>query len=127
MCSCRGSTYIALLVFVIPFDFILQTIPTQLMVTTVNSSVSRPTTIPRAMLASLEVEAKLLHTVELPSVCDGVTYAMCDGVTTTTVLYTVDDTVDISMVLGDGHEVMVVVLLGSEQGRRVVTVDKVEE
>ena len=71
---------ITLLVFVTIFDFILQMMPTKVIVTTVNSSVNRPTTIPRAMLASLEEETKLLFSVELSTVRDGVTYTVFDGV-----------------------------------------------
>ena len=125
----HGSlTYVALLVFVTPFDFIIQMMLTKLIVTTTNSRDSRPTTIPRAMLAPLEEEAWLLHSVVLPSVCNGVMYTKDDWVTAT-VVYTVDidNTVDISTVLGEGHEVMGVISLGVEQGRQVISVGKMEE
>ena len=99
LCVCSNNiacvvgilTYIALLLFVTRFDLMLQM--TQPIVTTVNSSVSRPTTIPRAMLASLEEETRLMYSVVPSSVCSGVT-------TTVTVVYTVDVTV---VVPGKGH------------------------
>ena len=91
-------------------------IATLAIITAVNSSVSRTTTIPRAMLVPLEEEAWLLHSVVLPSLCDGVTM---------TVVYTVD----VSVVLGDGHEVMGVIfsLTGVKHGKRMVIVEKMEE